>query len=588
MKRKRNENQYEDPGQDQLSLVEANPSRLLNGQLEPQTPTKPRRGRPPGSKNRVRSAQDGGISNSSAPKTPTTNRQGTKQLATPSKSVRFIDDEVNVVPVWNADRSAQRKSARKLIESTISGPLSDDDEGRLAEGEDGLARSIWDGESTEEEESEDEPDTVNGEPDPGGSSQINTPTKRGRDRLKRPRRKPSPPPPQNLPPHERYFFQNRPGGNKSSSNTLASVALLNHDEYFSLIRNYIDPHEQEIDVLHGLHSRAFRQWHFEMNEGFSLCLYGWGSKRKLLLEFAEWLDDVQASETLDAASNEHGKIVVLNGYVSSVSIKSFLITVATAAFGPGHPYKIAGQPSQMLETLLVLLTEHVTHPLTLIIHSIDSPSLRGSTSQSLLARLASHEHIHLISSADHPNFLLLWDHALRETLNFAFHDATTFDPYDVEVDVVDSVNDLLGHSGRRVGGRDGVAYVLKSLPENARNLYRVLVSDQLARMDDGSDGSAPGEAAGIEYRVLYQKAVEEFICSNEMAFRSLLMEYVLVFLFPYPWMRKLNQVILTDDYLFIIDFTIIRWLLPRRMYLARSNYGSLFERKNLSLSSKIY
>ena len=433
------------------------------------------------------------------------------------------------MPVRNADRSAQRKSARKLIERTISGPSSDDDEGGLAEREDGLARNIWDVESTAEEESEDESDTVFGEPDAGGNSQTIIPTKRGRSRLKGSRRKPPPPPLQNLPPHEQYFFQNRPGGNKSSNNTLASVALLNHEEYFSLIRSYIDPHEQEIDVLHELHSRAFRQWRFEMNESFNLCLYGWGSKRKLLLEFAEWLHDVQASEALNAASNEHGKIVVLNGYVSSVSIKSFLITIAAAAFGPGHPYKMAGQLSQMLETLLALLTEHLAHPLTLIIHSIDSPSLRDPTTQSILARLASHEQIHLISSADHPNFLLLWDHALRETLNFAFHDATTFDPYDVEVDVVDSVNDLLGHTGRRVGGRDGVAYVLKSLPENARNLYRVLVSEQLARMDDGSDRDVSGEAAGIEYRVLYQKAVEEFICSNEMAFRSLLMEYVLDF-----------------------------------------------------------
>ena len=29
---------------------------------------------------------------------------------------------------------------------------------------------------------------------------------------------------------------------------------------------------------------------------------------------------------------------------------------------------------------------------------------------------------------------------------------------------------------------------------------------------------------GVEYRVLYQKAVEEFICSNEMNFRILLKE----------------------------------------------------------------
>ena len=33
------------------------------------------------------------------------------------------------------------------------------------------------------------------------------------------------------------------------------------------------------------------------------------------------------------------------------------------------------------------------------------------------------------------------------------------------------------------------------------------------------------DASGIEYRILYQKAVEEFLCSSEMAFRTLLKEF---------------------------------------------------------------
>jgi origin recognition complex subunit 2 len=30
----------------------------------------------------------------------------------------------------------------------------------------------------------------------------------------------------------------------------------------------------------------------------------------------------------------------------------------------------------------------------------------------------------------------------------------------------------------------------------------------------------------VEYRLLYQKAVEDFICGDEVAFRTLLKEYV--------------------------------------------------------------
>ena len=89
--------------------------------------------------------------------------------------------------------------------------------------------------------------------------------------------------------------------------------------------------------------------------------------------------------------------------------------------------------------------------------------------------------------------------------------------------MVDSVNELLGRSGRSVKGKEGVGFVLRSLPENARSLYRVLIAELLAAMDqEGGEASAEG---GLEYKALYQKVVEEFICSNEMGFRQLLKEF---------------------------------------------------------------
>ena len=113
--------------------------------------------------------------------------------------------------------------------------------------------------------------------------------------------------------------------------------------------------------------------------------------------------------------------------------------------------------------------------------------------------------------------------------------------YDLERNVVDEVHELLGRRGRRAGGKEGVGFVLKSLPENARNLYRVLLTETLSAMAEGIDGGfdddgeddtrqaqrsgIPGEETGVEYRLLYQKASEEFICSSEMNFRALLKEF---------------------------------------------------------------
>ena len=114
-----------------------------------------------------------------------------------------------------------------------------------------------------------------------------------------------------------------------------------------------------------------------------------------------------------------------------------------------------------------------------------------------------------------------------------------------------------------------MGYVLKSLPENARNLYRILVAEQLALADSAVDGTAtlpisthededdilgvsdeeaalqatpsrrrsrkpakakpkpapPAAPEGVEYRTLYHKAVEEFVCSSELNFRTLLKEF---------------------------------------------------------------
>jgi origin recognition complex subunit 2 len=92
-----------------------------------------------------------------------------------------------------------------------------------------------------------------------------------------------------------------------------------------------------------------------------------------------------------------------------------------------------------------------------------------------------------------------------------------------------------------VGGRDGVGFVLRSLPENARSLFRILVMEQLAlsMMEGGADEDdlqatpkaknpkivVPESSQGVEYRVLYHKAVGEFVCSSEVGFRTLLKEF---------------------------------------------------------------
>ncbi|KAI1415403.1 ORC2-domain-containing protein [Hypoxylon sp. FL1857] len=434
--------------------------------------------------------------------TPRGRKRNGADVATPSKTNGSTTAQT---PRWKRnDRSARKKSARALIEQVVGGDGSDE------EADEDIAREIYESSDEDDEEEEEEEDNL--------PVEVATPSRKPRGRPKSKQttkrtRKKSPTPPRDLPPHELYFAQNRPGSLKTSNNTLASLKLLTHDEYFSILRGYKDPHAEDVEFLESIHVESFPQWTFELSQGFSVCLYGYGSKRALLHKFAKHVYDKYS----DHIAN---KIVVINGYVRTSSLREILSTVASAV-NPAHKVP-AGNASAMLDSVKALLSSHEV-VVTVILNSVDAAPLRRAGIQPVLAQLAAHPNIRLICSADTPDFPLLWDSSLRSSFNFVFHDCTTFAPFTAELEVVDDVHELLGRKARRVGGKEGVTYVLRSLPENAKNLFRLLVGEVLATMDDG--GAADGENPGVEYRILYNKAVEEFICSSEMAFRTLLKEF---------------------------------------------------------------
>ena len=479
---------------------------------------KRKRGRPRGSKTK-RPDQINGFVPSSSP--PTANGFGRHAISAQDDHRDQIDEieqeEDEDEPQFDSLKIGNGGS-RELAELEMKRMLAgDDSEGEdLEEEHDQIRKQLVDSTRTwrkEVPESDDEGVSLNPTPAP--------PKKRGRPKGSVRERFPTPPL-QDLPPYERYFYQNRLGAVKTSDNTLSSLKLLEHDEYFEIMNRYKDPHHPERQYLEELHSRSFPQWQFELHEGFNICLYGWGSKRELVNRYATWLHSTLTSQGHDASR----RIIIINGYVSTLTTRDILSTINTTI----HPHRASDTPIDLQSTLSQLPKSHP--PLTLLVNSIDSPSLRRPTSQSFLASLSAHPGINFLATADVPNFPLLWDSTLRETFNFLFHDCTTFAPFSTEIDVVESVHELLGRSSRRIGGREGVAFVLRSLPENAKKLYRLLVGEQLAVLDEGLDSNVQSTVHGdegadgaVEYGLLYQKALEDFTCSSDIAFRTLLKEF---------------------------------------------------------------
>lgn len=443
--------------------------------------------------------------------TPTPKQHDLVAVQTPEKGM----NNVGFTPLKQAaDRSARRKSVKAMIQRTVGDDESDD-----GDDADHLAKEIY-GSSEDEgldgETSERATTNGNGTEDDDaisvvtGVEQPDTPSKASGRKQRRKRAK-SPTPPRDLPPHELYFLHNKPGRPKTSDNTLESLSLLSHEEYFSILQKQEDPHRNDIEYLESLHVESFPQWTFELKQDFSICLYGLGSKRSLMTRFAKHLYAAEADHT-------NHQIILINGYAPTASIKEILTTIK-GTLDPTQRIP-QGQPALMAQSIL----SHISsgdQRLSLIVNSIDAPALRKPTSQAIFAQLAVHPRIQLICSVDTPDFPLMWDIGVRSAFNFVFHDSTTFAPFQVELDVIDEVHELLGRKARRVNGREGVAFVLRSLPENARNLFQLIVGEVLIAMED-DDMAA--EEVGIEYKMVYNKAEEEFICSSEMAFRTLLKE----------------------------------------------------------------
>ena len=379
------------------------------------------------------------LSDPRTPKATTPSIKGKLLFTSPNKPRKATTLDATPSTTRNADRSARRKSAWRLMERTVTGDVSDEND----LDEDELAKEI-----REEEETEEEGIRPNSEDKIDPDSLPDTPSRRPPGRLKGPRRKRSPTPPQTLPPHEQYFFQNRSGGNKTSGNAMTSHSMLTHSSYHSHIANNVDPHASSFSFLHSLHSSSFPLWVLELSQSFSVCLYGYGSKRRLTMSFANHLHSTENPESPPPT------IIVVNGYIPTITPRQILTTVISALPKLSFPSNLTTDPS----ALLILLTTHLTahpasRPIYIILNSLDAPSLRAFKTQSLLATLAAHPSIYFLATCDTPSFPLLWDVSLRDRFNWVFHDTTTFIPFDDgngtgEVGgVVDIVCELIGRKG---------------------------------------------------------------------------------------------------------------------------------------------
>jgi origin recognition complex subunit 2 len=351
-----------------------------------------------------------------------------------------------------------------------------------------------------------------------------------------------------------YFTQNASVPKTSSNNFISLLPPLSSDEFNSAISSsqYIrtNPPVWPQDM-----SLIFTRFFRELEGGFNLLCYGYGSKRKILNRFAR--------EKLSS----NGHVVIVNAFSPSFALKDILLSiernisgVTSSALPPGAG--IEGQAQRIHD----YISSGDSPPLYLVVHSIDIAALRTARARSILVSLVQCPHIHLIASVDHILSPLLWSTSdANSVFRWLWHDLTTLEPYDVELAHADRSSISGAHSGKGGAAGAGIGtteagagaaavmtetaaqHILASVTEKAKKLFRLLAEKQLERMDlaiNTTTSDETGNSAGthartddsslnpnnarahaIPYDALFAFARDQFIATNETAFRALLGEF---------------------------------------------------------------
>jgi hypothetical protein len=83
------------------------------------------------------------------------------------------------------------------------------------------------------------------------------------------------------------FFETLQCSKSSTSNNTLKFNTMDQSEYLELLQSAPKKHANELEYLKSVYRSCFKQYLFELESGFNLMFYGYGSKRNLLLEFAD-------------------------------------------------------------------------------------------------------------------------------------------------------------------------------------------------------------------------------------------------------------------------------------------------------------
>lgn len=358
------------------------------------------------------------------------------------------------------------------------------------------------------------------------------------------------------------YFSAHARSSRTSGNSYSALVKpltqAEYERYAGGARSKGKKSQAVVDALLDDLAWRYEQWEVEMEEGFNLLMYGFGSKRRLLNRFV--------TERLC----RKGHCVVVNGHFPGMGMRDILsqiedtlavpqdLPVPASAITPlersAHRLYAYLIPPASLPSSKRRSTTVSDKDLYLVIHNIDAPSLRTPRSLAILSLLASSPRIHLIASFDHLHTPLLFsssftnapDHQLPPSswlgsppstrgFNWLYHNITTYDDYDLELSYqrLSASSTLSGLSSGTSGGisEEGALQIIRSIPAMALRLLMFLLTKQLAALppNPSSHTAYPANGVspifGIEDVVFQKQAQGKFIAREEERYNAFMGEF---------------------------------------------------------------
>ncbi|XP_034558383.1 origin recognition complex subunit 2 isoform X2 [Notolabrus celidotus] len=299
---------------------------------------------------------------------------------------------------------------------------------------------------------------------------------------------------------EEYFEAHGSSKVLTSDRTLERLHTpkLDREMLVQLLEGKPSCYSKEIQQLHHKHKQHFNKWMLQLQLGFSVIVYGLGSKKCLL-------EDFRASHL---AQEIH---LVVNGFFPSITLKAILNALACEVLEHQGSFRT---PSDQIQYITQTLKDSPDLHVYLLIHNIDGPMLRGEKTQSALGHLASLPNLHIVASLDHINAPLVWDQFQQSQFNWLWWECVTFQHYAEETSYENSL--LVQQTGALA--LSSLTHVLRSLTPNARGIFKLLVNFQLENKDNPS-------YTGLSFQDFYQRCREAFLVNSDLTLRTQLTEF---------------------------------------------------------------